>query len=84
MWITNKVLSLKCRKEITSILKQNKMVSLTDTEYNYYLKLERYAKDISLGLNVTIAKKLMKKLVLKKELEDQKFNAELKEFRHFI
>ena len=40
------------------------MVSLTDTEYNYYLKLEHYAKDIALGLNVTIAKKLMKKLVL--------------------
>jgi len=60
------------------------MVSLTDTEYNYYLKLERYAKDIALGLNVTLAKKYMKKLVLKKELEDEKFNAELNEFRHFI
>ena len=74
---------MKCRKELTSTLKQNKMVSLTDTEYNYYLKLERYAKDIALGLNVTIAKKLMKKLVLKKELEDKKLNVE-KAFRHFI
>jgi len=43
------------------------MVSLTDTEYNYYLKLEHYAKDIALGLNVTKAKKLMKKLVLNRE-----------------
>ena len=41
-----------------------KELKITLTDYNYYLKLEHYAKDIALGLNVTIAKKLMKKLVL--------------------
>ena len=42
------------------------MVALTDQEHDYYLALEVYALDIALGQNVEIAKKLMKKLVLKK------------------
>ena len=46
------------------------MVSLTDTEYDYYLALEEYARDISLGLNVEIEKKLMKKLILKRYKND--------------
>jgi|TARA_R100000935_G_C2748334_1_gene128712 hypothetical protein len=46
------------------------MVSLTDTEYDYYLALEEYARDISLGLNVVIAQKLMKKLILKRYTND--------------
>ena len=45
----------------------NKVVTVPLTDYNYYLKLEHYAKDIALGLNVTKAKKLMKKLVLNRE-----------------
>ena len=46
------------------------MVSLTDTEHDYYLALEEYARDISLGLNVVIAQKLMKKLILKRYTND--------------
>ena len=46
------------------------MVSLTDEEYDYYLALEEYARDIALGLNVVIAKKLMKKLILKRYTND--------------